>query len=131
MKNNLIIALNAIEKHEVELTLLGDLQKALTDLKEAPLTMNNNVKVFKQFQLQVNEAMKGYNYNKEQLTINLQKYQDSFDRTGKIMNDLSISAKELGLNVSDIKGYSDLQKLHQSLITSISDVKKAIATIKF
>ena len=60
----------------------------------------------------------------------INKYKDSYDKTGILLNNLNKQAKDLGLNTSDIPTFTQLTKLHQDLINSVTKLESIINKVK-
>ena len=60
----------------------------------------------------------------------INKYKDSYDKTGVVLNNLSKQAKDLGLNPNDIPTFTQLTKLHQDLINSVTKLDNIINKVK-
>ena len=60
----------------------------------------------------------------------INKYKDSYDKTGILLNNLNKQAKDLGLNTSDIPTFTQLTKLHQDLINSVTKLENIINKVK-
>jgi hypothetical protein len=103
MKSNLIIALNAIEKHDVELALIDDIKKQndifLNELKRADVNW---------------KAYQNYLTNADKPFREMIKSRDALsDVLGKVMQlttKVEAQAKELGLKATDIPLYDSLKK---------------------
>ena len=111
MSKNLIIALNAIEKkHEVELGLIEDLTKLTGSNKnaisEATRFIDNITTTWNKLYSVIDDIDDMQSYVKSAPSAkNLLGYNNQ--EINKILNQMEVQAKDLGLDVKQIKGYSE------------------------
>lgn len=112
MKNDLIIALNAIEKHDLELGLIDDLTKLTGSNKnaisEATRFIDNITTTWNKLYSVIDDIDDMQSYVKSAPSAkNLLGYNNQ--EMNKILTQMQTQAKDLGLDVKQIKGYSEAQ----------------------
>jgi hypothetical protein len=135
MKNDLIIALNAIEqKHEVELGAIDDLNKLLVRMKAIDGALSkstqkavNSLNSFTKVQIDLSDSY-------SQATLDKQDAQDEIKLALSLISKISAQAKDLGLNPNDIKGTKEVVDFTANLEDTIAiltrnetDMKKIIS----
>lgn len=101
MKNDLIIALNAIEKHDLELAVIDDLNKVLNEYTKS----NSNYEiVFKEHKQLDDKFMALKTKAREFFTFDKKTYSEA----QKVIANITKQAKELGVDPNSIKGLKDL-----------------------
>ena len=103
MKNDLIIALNAIEKHDLELTLVDDIKKQndifLNELKKADV----NWRAYQNYLTNADKPFKEMIKSRDSLS-------DVLSKVIQLTTKVEAQAKELGLKPTDIPSYEALKK---------------------
>jgi hypothetical protein len=134
MSKNLIIALNAIEKHDVELGAIDDLNKLLVRMKAIDGALSkstqkavNSLNSFTKVQIDLSDSY-------SQATLDKQDAQDEIKLALSLISKISAQAKDLGLNPNDIKGTKEVVDFTANLEDTIAiltrnetDMKKIIS----
>ena len=117
--NKLYSKKTELESHKVELGLVQDVEKIISQAK-------NKIK-------DVATAQKTYNTSLKELEIAESKAlnvreegKDIFDRGMAVREDLIDAAKDLGLNAKDVKGFTELDKILDVLEKDFQDLLRSI-----
>jgi hypothetical protein len=116
MKNDLIIALNAIEqKHEVELANIGEYERSLGSSESLIIEANKSLDSVKK---SVDAGL-----------FILKEANKELDKSAKMGMDIDKQAKDLGITLPKeyVKATEDLRKMYQKIV----DLNKTFTSIKF
>lgn len=122
MKNDLIIALNAIEKHDVELSLVTDLQgyskKLSTAINEVKSFVQTNSiteqgldTLLKTLSTELPKVLISLKNSNDKQKILSDKYKGLTQTVYALKNKAINQAKELGIDVNTIPNYKELDDL--------------------
>ena len=119
-----------LEKHEVELALVDDLNEIISESKRVISLQDDGLKWFnkaneahKQFLLQLSDSI-GIIQSSEKYIPKLPEQIQNI--TGKLSN----QAKELGLDAKQIKGYTEALKLYGELTTNSGRSKDFLSQLQ-
>lgn len=128
MNKNVLNKLSKIESNvelgavRVDLSLMDEINKAISDYNSLPVQLDKNSKSLADTQKLYNTALKDFNFWKDSTQTMLSKYKDSYDTTGLLLNKIRQNAATLGMSVKDIPNYNELEKLHMVLVKSYTSL---------
>lgn len=105
-----------LETHKVELTVVGDIEKAAKK-------SDGLVKKSKKLVEKIENAFKSYNDLWEKTRTESDEIEKQITFNNRRIKDASTAAKELGVKVGDIKGISTLEEINKDLSREINLLK--------
>jgi predicted nucleic acid-binding Zn-ribbon protein len=105
-----------LKTHKVELTLVGDIEKAAKK-------SDGLVKKSKKLVEKIEKAFKSYNDLWEKTRTESDEIEKQIAFNNRRIEDASTAAKELGVKVSDIKGVATLEEINKDLSREINLLK--------
>lgn len=132
MRDNILKDVYKVELStmNVELGLVDDSKKYLDLYKTTASYIDGVANRLEKTKKELDLKLKDFESFKTDGFSAINKYKDSYDKTGTVLNNLNKQAKDLGLNPSDIPTFTQLTKLHQDLINSVTKLENIINKVK-
>ena len=124
---NQLVELNSIE---LQLGSVDDSKKYLDLYKTTASYIDGVANRLEKTKKELDLKLKDFESFKTDGFSAINKYKDSYDKTGVVLNNLSRQAKDLGLNPNDVKGTQDIVKITENLEDTINTLNKNEADIK-
>ena len=122
-----------LKSERVELNLVGDLNKANSEITKALSTTSkiqeNAKKAYQKYEKALLSAYEKSIDDTLKLTDQLKGLDKKYNEADRVMTKVEISAKDLGLDAKDIPAYTELRANRNKLFDEISNTKSAIANI--